>query len=154
MPKILLQIDYPWLRIEIWYKGSQRERSFFHTRLWLPTSDRDFWRFESDFRCFCEVITGKNIVKEIESIMGARAERSSPSWACIPQKSLAIARDFWNTKSLGWTPFHRGAHDGFSIPIITKVRRQELLRQIRVWVCVCESCYNDIVICEYKFLFL
>ena len=44
--------------------------------------------------------------------MGARAERSLPSWVCIPHKSLAIARNFWNTNSLGWTPFYMGAHDG------------------------------------------
>ena len=51
-----------------------------------------------------EVITEEKIVEEIESIMDARVERSSPSWVCIPQKSLAIARDFWNTNSRGWTP--------------------------------------------------
>ena len=33
--------------------------------------DWDFKKFESDFQCLCEVITGKNIVEEIESIMGA-----------------------------------------------------------------------------------
>ena len=79
-------------------------------------SDRHFRWFESDFRCFCEVITGKIIVEELESIMGAHAEQSSPLCVCIPQKSLTVARDFWNTNSLGWTPFHMGAHDGFSIP--------------------------------------
>ena len=73
-----------------------------------------------DFWCFCEVITGKNIVKEIESIMGARAEQSSPWWVSIPQKSFAIAHDFWNTNSLGWTLFHTGNFDGFSVAIITE----------------------------------
>ena len=34
---------------------------------------------------------------------------------CIPQKSLAITRDFWNTNWLWWTPFRMGAHDGFSM---------------------------------------
>ena len=43
--------------------------------------------------------------KEIESIMGTRAEWSSPSWVSIPQKSLTIAHDFWNTNSLLWTLF-------------------------------------------------
>ena len=45
-----------------------------------------------------------------KSIMGACecAERSSPLWVCIPQKSIAIARDFWNANSFGWTPFHTG----------------------------------------------
>ena len=55
----------------------------------------------------------KNIVEEIELIMGARVEQSSSSWVCIPQKSLAITRDFWNTNSLRWTPFQPGTHDGF-----------------------------------------
>ena len=67
---------------------------------------------------FCEVITRKkNIVEEIESIRGAHAEGSSPSWVCIPQKSLAIARDFWNTNSLGWTSFRTGARDGFFLSL-------------------------------------
>ena len=35
------------------------ETNFFHTQLWFPASDHDFRRFESDFQCFCEVITGK-----------------------------------------------------------------------------------------------
>ena len=98
-----------------------KEILFFHTQLWFPDSDRDFRWFESDFRCFCEVSTGKNIVGKIESIMGAGAKQSSPSWVCFPQKSLAIARDFWNTNSLRWTPFRMGAPDGFSIvaPLIT-----------------------------------
>ena len=52
----------------------------------------------------------KYIVEEIELIMGIRAE---PSWVCIPQKSLAIAHDFWNENSLGWTLFRTG--DGFFI---------------------------------------
>ena len=43
----------------------------FHTQLWFTASDCDFRQFESDFQCLCEVITGKNIVEEIESIMGA-----------------------------------------------------------------------------------
>ena len=29
-------------------------------------------------------------------------------WVCIPQESLTIACDFWNTNSLRWTPFHTG----------------------------------------------
>ena len=33
--------------------------NFFHTQLWFPASDHDFQWFESDFRCFREVITGK-----------------------------------------------------------------------------------------------
>ena len=175
--------DFPWLKIEIWYEGGRRERSFlpysaviFGLWPWFST----IWKWFPIF--LCEVITGKNTVEEIESIMGARG--GSPLWACkgtftrdvtssatccsatccaaiallhgrqlsrattaynpyigsfwgrcsskkteatardsmcrlIPQKSLAIARDFWNTNSLGWTPFHRGAHDGFSISIIT-----------------------------------
>ena len=45
---------------------------FFHTQLWFPAFGRNFRLFESDFRCFCEFITGKNAVEEIESIMGAR----------------------------------------------------------------------------------
>ena len=49
----------------------------------------------------------KNIMEETESIMGARVEWNSQLWVCVPQKSLVIARDFWNTNSLGWTPFTR-----------------------------------------------
>ena len=52
------------------------DRDFFNTHLWFPTSDHDFWRIGSDFRSFCEVITEKNIVEEIES------EQSSLSSLC------------------------------------------------------------------------
>ena len=65
----------------------------------------DFWRFKSDFQCFCELSQEKYIVEDIESIKGTSAERSSPSRVCIQQKSFVIAHDFWNTNSLGWTPF-------------------------------------------------
>ena len=41
----------------------------------------------------------------------------SPLWVWIPQKSFAIARDFWNTNSPGWTPFRTGAHDGVFISL-------------------------------------
>ena len=64
--------------------------SGFHTQLLFPASDHDFQGFEGDCWYFCEVITGKNIVEEIESIMGACAEQSSPLWVCIPQKSLSL----------------------------------------------------------------
>ena len=47
--------------------------------------------------------------------MGAHAEWSSPSSVCIPQKSLAITRDFWNRNSLGLTTFCMGTRDGFSM---------------------------------------
>ena len=57
----------------------------------------------------------KDSLEEIESFTSARVERNSPEWVCIPQKSLAIARDFWNTNSLGWIPFRMGVHDGFSM---------------------------------------
>ena len=101
---------------------------FFYTQLWFPASDHDLQWFESDFRCFCEVITGKNIVEEIESIKGAHAERSSPSWICIPQKLIANARDFRNTNSLKWTPFR--TDDGFSMSLteenIYKYCRQDI----------------------------
>ena len=53
--------------------------------------------------------------------MGAHAERNSPSWVCIPQKSLTITCDFWNINSLGWTLFCAGAHDGFSISFHSQV---------------------------------
>ena len=59
---------------------------------------------------FVKLSQEKNIVKEIESMMGACVERSSLEWVCIPQKSLAIACDFWNTNSFEWTPFRTGAH--------------------------------------------
>ena len=78
---------------------------FFHTQLWFPASDRDFGRFESYFWCFGEVITGKNVAGERETIMGARAERCSPSWVCIPQKlsSLSLVISGIQTHSDGRT---------------------------------------------------
>ena len=94
---------------------------FFHTEVWFPASDHDFRKSERDFWCFCEFAKGKDIAEKIAPIMGNRGERNSLSWVCIPQKSLAITRDFWNTNSLGWTPFHMGAHDGFSISYMAPV---------------------------------
>ena len=96
---------------------------FFHTQLWFLVSERDFRQFKSDFQCFWKVITGKNTVKEVESIMGFHTKLSSPSWVCIPQKSFTIARDFWNTNSFGWTQFRMGAHDGFSIFYISPANK-------------------------------
>ena len=83
------------------------------------TLNCDFWPLtviSDDLRVMSDVFVKlsqvkKSIVEEIELIMGACVEQSSPSWVCIPQKSLAIARDSWNTNSLGWIPFHMGAHD-------------------------------------------
>ena len=60
---------------------------------------------------FVKLSQEKNIVEEIESIMGACAERRSPAWVCIPKKSLAMTRDFCNTTMLGWTLFRIDAHD-------------------------------------------
>ena len=68
--------------------------NFFHTQLWFLASDHDFQWFESDFRCFREVITGKNIVEEIELIMGTHGEQTSP---LVSLYSTEIPRDFWNT---------------------------------------------------------
>ena len=45
----------------------------------------DYLRSISDV--FVKLSPKKNIVEEIESIMGACVERSSPLWVCIPQKS-------------------------------------------------------------------
>ena len=59
-----------------------------------------------DLSMISDVFTGENIVEELESIMSGPAEQSSPSWVCIPQKSLPTACDFWNTNSVGWTLFH------------------------------------------------
>ena len=56
------------------------------------------------FPMFCEVIRGRNM-EEIESILGNRAERSSPEWVCIPK----IASDFSGIQ------IHKGARDGFTI---------------------------------------
>ena len=47
----------------------------------------------------------------------------SPSWVCFPQKSLAIACDFLNTNSLGWTPFHMGAYDSLHLPGVNELRK-------------------------------
>ena len=57
----------------------------------------------------------KNIVGEIESIMGILAEWGSPSWICIPQESVSFAYDFWNTNSLGLTSFRTGTRDWCSM---------------------------------------
>ena len=46
---------------------------------------------------FMKLSLEKYIVEEIELIMGTCAECSSPSNDYIPQKSLIIACDFWNT---------------------------------------------------------
>ena len=70
----------------------------------------DFWPLtviSNDLRVISDM-------EKIESIMGAHVQRSLPEWVCIPQKSLAIAPDFWNINSFGWTPFRSGTHDGFS----------------------------------------
>ena len=50
---------------------------FFHTQLWFLASDRDFRRFESDFRCFLKLSQEKNILEQTNSIMDGRAERKS-----------------------------------------------------------------------------
>ena len=93
------------------YQHLNKASYFFHIQLWFPAFDKDFWQFGGDFQCFCKVITGRNIMEEIELIMGAHVE-----WRiCILQKSLAITHDFWNTNSLGWAPFCTDAHDRFSM---------------------------------------
>ena len=46
-----------------------------------------------------------------ESIMGARAEGSSPSWVCNPEITSDNEWFLWNTNSRGWTLFRSGAHD-------------------------------------------
>ena len=48
-----------------------------------------------------------------ESIMGARAERSSPEWVCIPEITSDVEWFLWNTNSQGWTQLHTGTHDWF-----------------------------------------
>ena len=60
---------------------------FFHAHLWFPASDRDFWQFGIDFWSSFKVITEKNIVEEIEFIMGAHAEQISPEWVCVPKQA-------------------------------------------------------------------
>ena len=55
----------------------------------IPASDHDFLGSESDFQCFLWVYHRKKCCERV----------------CIPQKSLAIARDFWHTNSFGWMPF-------------------------------------------------
>ena len=57
----------------------------------LSSTLRCEFRHLTDFQCFGEVIAGKNIMEEIKSITCAHAEWSSPSWVCIPQKSLVIS---------------------------------------------------------------
>ena len=82
----------------------------------FPTSDRDFRGSESDFRCFLLIYHKKKTLLKQQSRSWAPVRNGvPPSWICIPQKSLAVARDFWNTNSLKWIPFRTGAHDGVSI---------------------------------------
>ena len=64
---------------------------------------------------FVKLSKENNIVEEIESIMLTDADQSSHWWVCIPQKSLAVARVFWNINSLEWTPFRTGTREGFSV---------------------------------------
>ena len=110
--------------------------TFFHTELWFPASDRDFRRFESDFRCFLWSYQLKKLCGRNRIDHGCRAGRILPSWVCIPQKSLTIARDFWNTNSgeLRST----GTHDGFSISFKTSHCRSfegqiSVISSIGVW---------------------
>ena len=46
-----------------------------------------------------------------ESIMGARAERSSPEWVCIPEITSDGEWFLWNTNSWGWSPFCTVVHN-------------------------------------------
>ena len=84
-----------------WY-GVNRIIIFFPH--WAAISDLCSW-FPTILEWFpmfflCEVIPGKNKVEEIDHwCLRSYAGRGSPSWVCIPQKSLAIVRDFWNTNS-------------------------------------------------------
>ena len=105
---------------------------------------------------FVKLSQEKNTVEEIESIMNTCAEQSSSSWVCILEKSLAIAHDFWNTNSWGWTPFRTGAHDGFSMSLSyvpssllykTHLSRQYNWWSLRwSWSIACRRCSNYIFI--------
>ena len=81
---------------------------------WADNKKRCMWNeFLVTFICDLWNHHRKNIVEEIKSIIAAHAERSLPLLVCIPVKSNAIAHDFWNTNSLGSTPFRTDAHDRF-----------------------------------------
>ena len=68
---------------------------------------------------FCEVITGKkNIVEETESIMGARAEQSSPLLSLYSTEITCYGSWFLEYKLTQVNPF-QGTHDGFSISRLT-----------------------------------
>ena len=46
-----------------------------------------------------------------ESIMGVRAEQSSPEWVCIPKITSNSEWFLQNANSWGWTQFHMDVHD-------------------------------------------
>ena len=49
---------------------------------------------------------------------------------------ITIARDFWNTNSLGCTPFRMGSHDGFSMVSTSDLTHLPLVLHI----CISELC--------------
>ena len=108
----------PKLRFSHLQYSNVKEWYFFHTQLWIPASDCDFWRFESDFWCFVKLLQEKNIVKEIKLIMSTGMEQSSPLWVYFPR---SITLDFKNMNSLRWTTLiHTSAHEGFSMIYILR----------------------------------
>ena len=68
---------------------------FFHTHLWFPASDQDFWQFGSDFQSFCKVITEKNIVEEIDWIMGPRCRSWFLEYKLSRVNSILHERPWW-----------------------------------------------------------
>ena len=89
----------------------------FHTQLWFPVSERDFWWFESDFRGFCQLNTGKDHCGR-NSIHHGRP--CVTQFTLVSLYSTEITRYFHvisGINSFGWNPFHTGAHDGFSMDL-------------------------------------
>ena len=87
-----------------------QEHHLFHTQLWFPASDHDFWWFGSDFWSFCKAITEKKHCGRNRIDRGRLCETE------FTLESL-YSTEIWNTNSLWWPPFHTGAHDGFSVSV-------------------------------------
>ena len=92
--------------------------TFFHTELWFTASDHDFRWFESDFRCFCEVITGKIIGRNI--IYHGCLCGTEFTLVSLYSTEIIRYRSWFLEYKLTWVnsvPHGRGAHDGFSMSL-------------------------------------
>ena len=80
-----------------------KKRYYFHTLLWFLASDRDFRRFESDFRC------GKNRIDH-----GCPCATEFTRMSLHSTEITRYCSRFLQYKLIVWTPLRTGADDGFS----------------------------------------